>query len=384
MAATALEFGVLGPLQMSVGGTPVPLGAPKQRAVLAMLVINRNRPVSVDALIDAAWEDHPPPEARAGLRAYLSNIRRLLNGAGADAHVTLATVPPGYRLAVADEACDLGRFIIEKTAGVRAAASSQFEQASEHLSAALSQWRGPVVEDLRDFQFVQPFAAALLEDKLLTQTVRAEVEIACGRWSSVIGELETLTQQHPYREPLWVQLITAYYLGERQSDALDAYRRLKVALADDLGIDPGPTLRDLHDRILRQQPLDVKHAAKTTATGIVTLLDLRTAAPGSAPARLRKTSGQSYPLTAPATRVGRLIDNEIILNDPNVSRHHAIVIDTGTNFVINDLRSANGVQVNGRRIRGSAVLADSDHIRICAHEFVFEIQPGDTDDAGPP
>lgn len=85
----------------------------------------------------------------------------------------------------------------------------------------------------------------------------------------MIGELEALTVEHPYREPLWAQLITAYYVSERQSDALDAYRRLKDTLAEDLGIDPGPTIRALHQRILRQQPLDVKESAKTTAADTV-------------------------------------------------------------------------------------------------------------------
>ena len=123
---------------------------------------------------------------------------------------------------------------------MQAAAAGKFEQASQYLSAALAEWRGPVLEDLRDFQFVDAFATALVEDKMLAHTALAEAEIACGRSYAVIGELESLTAEHPYREPLWAQLITAYYLAERQSDALDAYRRLKTTLAEDLGIDPGP------------------------------------------------------------------------------------------------------------------------------------------------
>ena len=93
-------------------------------------------------------------------------------------------------------------------------------------------------------------------------TARAEAEIACGRAHSVISELEALVVEHPYREPLWAQLITAYYVADRQSDALDAYGRLKPMLADDLGIDPGPTVESLHQRILRQEPLDIKQVAR--------------------------------------------------------------------------------------------------------------------------
>jgi SARP family transcriptional regulator, regulator of embCAB operon len=376
MAHSALRFGVLGPLQMSANGTDVPLGAAKQRAVLAMLVINRNRPVAIDSLIDAAWEQRPPPEARASLHAHISKLRRLMSNIGVDPAGVLVSAQPGYRLNVPDEACDLGRFVIEQKAGIKAAAAGRFEQASRHLSAALAEWRGTVLEDLRDFQFVEAFAAALAEDKLVAQTVRAEAEIACGRTHSIIGELEVLVAAHPYREPLWAQLITAYYMEERQHDALDAYRRLKTTLADDLGIDPGPTLRGLHERILRQEPLDVIHAARDTAKRAAETLKRRTkVSQQSAVAQLRDPVGRRYPLRGTATRIGRVSDNDIVLDDATVSRYHAVIVDTGTSFVITDLGSANGVDVADQRIRTSATLADGDHIRISDHEFTFEIGP---------
>ena len=115
-------------------------------------------------------------------------------------------------------------------------------------------------------------------------TARAEAEIACGRANAVIGSLEGLSVEHPYREPLWAQLITAYYLSERQSDALDAYRRLKTALSADLGIEPGPTIRTLHERILRQEVLDVRRAALTAASAAASTLDRRATATGRAAA----------------------------------------------------------------------------------------------------
>ena len=130
-----------------------------------------------------------------------------------------------------------------RLAGVQAAAAGRFEEASRHLSAALAEWRGPVLEDLRDFAFVDAFATALMEDKAVAHTAHAEAEIACGRGHAVIAELEALTIEHPYREPLWAQLITAYYVAERQSDALNAYGRLKTTLSEDLSIDPGPAVR---------------------------------------------------------------------------------------------------------------------------------------------
>ena len=371
-----IEFGVLGPLQMAVDGAPLSLGTPKQRAVLAMLVMNRNRPVSTDSLLTAAWEQRPPAGARGNLHSYISNLRKLVAGAGADPKSVLINAPPGYRLNVGDTACDIGRFVAEKAAGVYAAAAGRFEEASSHLTAALAEWRGPVLEDLRDFQFVDAFATALTEDKVLTHTARAEAEIACWRGYAVIGELESLTVEHPYREPLWAQLITAYYLVDRQSEALDAYQRLKTTLAGDLGIDPGPTVRALHERILRQESLDVKSSASTTAASTVHNIRARKSADASsAVASLRSSSGRVHPLRATATRIGRLSDNDIVLDDANVSRHHAVIIDTGSSFVISDLRSANGVDVLGEQIRGATTLSDGDQICICDHEFTFEIAP---------
>ncbi len=375
-----LAFGVLGPLQMRVGAAEVPAGTPKQRAVLALLVLNRNRSVSIESLLSAAWEQWPPPGARASLHSYVSNLRRLISAGGVDARTVLVSAAPGYRLNVPETDCDIGRFVMEKNAGVHAAAAGRFEQASRHLTAALAEWRGPVLQDLREFQFVDALATALTEDKLFAHTARAEAEIICGRAYAVIGELEALVLDHSYHEPLWEQLITAYYLSERQSEALDAFGRLRTNLADDLGIDPGPTLRDLQARILRQEPLGLKKAARDTAERAVTAMQQRTMVHGeSGLARLRDMSGHIYPLRAASTTIGRHADNDIVLPDADVSRKHAVVIDTGTSFVITDLRSANGVTVGRERIRNSAILTEGDHIGIGGHEFTFEMGPPETE-----
>jgi SARP family transcriptional regulator, regulator of embCAB operon len=377
MSNAGLQFGVLGPLQLWADGALVPLGAPKQRAVLAMLLMNRNRAVSVDALIDAVWDQSPVPAARTSIHSYVSNLRRLLGGASPDPNRVLASVPPGYQLTVADTDCDLGRFVTEKNAGVHAAAAGRFEDASTHLSAALAEWRGPFLDDLREFVFVETFATALSEVRVVAQVALAEAEIACGRADAVIPRLELLSTEHPFRERLWAQLITAYYVVERQSDALNAFLRLKSNLAEHLGIDPGPTVRSLHERILRQEPLDPKGTAQTTATRRVADLAPHTGtfAGPTAVAELRSKDGQRYRLEG-STRIGRRTDNDIVLDDDDVSRYHAVVIDTGSSFVVSDLRSTNGVHVRGRRIRSSATLAAGDHIRIGGHEFTFEIRVG--------
>jgi DNA-binding SARP family transcriptional activator len=388
MPHTGLGFGVLGPLSMTANGTQVSLGAPKQRAVLAVLLIHRNRPVSVEALIDAVWDQDPVPAARTSIQSYVSTLRRLLRSAAVDPSKVLASAPPGYQLNVADPDCDLGRFRSQKAVGLQAAGAGNFEEASNYLSAALREWRGPPLDDLRNFAFVEAFAGMLLEERVATYTARAEAEIACGRAEGVIGELEALITRHPYREPLWAQLITAYYVTERQSDALGAYRRLKTGLAEGLGIDPGPTVNALQQRILRQEPLGPegpKVAAKrgsrrgavTTHKQSAVLVEPPAALLGEpAVARLRDTAGRQYQLNGVTTRIGRLDDNDIVLDDTEVSRHHAVIIDTGTDFLITDMKSTNGVQVRGRRVHRSATLANGDHIRVGNSEFVFEILAG--------
>ncbi len=377
MSNSGLGFGVLGPLLVTAHGVRVPLGAAKQRAVLAMLVINRNRPVSVDSLIDAVWGDDPVPAARTSIQSHISTLRRLLHGAGADPYAVLASAPPGYQISVADTDCDVGRFTSEKAAGVRAAAIGRYEDASNHLHAALGEWRGPVLDDLRDFPFVDAYAAMLLEERVAAHTARAEAEIACGRAGAVIGELEALTAEHPYREPLWAQLITAYYVTERQSDALGAYRRLKMTLAEGLGIDPGPTVSALHDRILRQEPLVAKRSTLTTHKQSVyhTASDIALGAVQPV-AWLRDRNGRQFPLNGASTRIGRHAENDIVLeDDTDVSRYHAVIIDTGAGFVIYDSKSTNGVEVQRRRIRGSAPLVDGDLIRIGSREYTFQVRP---------
>lgn len=371
MTGSQLRFGLLGPLAVSVADTPVPLGTPKQRAVMAMLLINRNRAVGTESLIDATWGESPVPAARTSIQSYVSNLRRALANAGVDACTVLASAPPGYRLRVDDGDCDLDRFISQKNAGMRAAAG-QSEQASSSLTAALDQWRGPALDDLRNFAFVEAFGTALTEDLMLVHITSAEAEIDCGRANTVIGELETRATKDPYHEPLWAKLITAYYVAGSQSDALEAYRRLKTALVDDLGIEPSPSVNLLHARILRQERLDAAKAVKTTAKRAMTTA--HTAFTRKTAASLRDTAGAQYSLRSTATRIGRLPDNDIVFEGDDISKHHAVIFDIGGSFVISDLGSANGVQVQRQLLRPSAALADGDHLTICGYEFVFEIQ----------
>lgn len=233
--AGAVQFNVLGPLELNLRGTKLPLGTPKQRAVLAMLLLSRNQVVAADALVQAIWEKSSPARARRTVHTYICNLRRTLSDAGVDSRNILVSEPPGYRLLIGDrQQCDLDRFVAAKESGLRASAKGYFSEAIRYLDSALQNWRGPVLGDLRSFMFVQMFSRALTEDELLVHTKLAEAAIACGRADVVIPKLERLVAMHPYRESLWKQLMLGYYVNEYQSAAIDAYHRLKSTLAEEL------------------------------------------------------------------------------------------------------------------------------------------------------
>ena len=372
MAGEEVQFGLLGPLDLRLNHNSVPLGTPKQRAVLAVLIINRNRPVAIDKLIDAVWGSEPPVAARPNVHSYVSNVRRLVSAAGIDPHGVVAKAPNGYRVIAADSQCDLARFLAARDAGLNAAAAGQFEKASTSLAAALAEWRGPALEDLQDFAFAEEFARVQAENKLSATIAHAEAEIACGRAGSIIGGLEALTTEYPYREPIWGHLITAYYLNGLQADALDAYHRLKRVLADDLGIDPGAQVRALFNRVLRQLPLNVHKAAKSNAEKTILAIDAGNSSTDAPAAALVDSTGRRHPLAGRATRIGRSRDNDIVVADPLVSRHHAVVVDNTTHFDLIDLGSANGVYILGERISGSAVLNDGDRVSFGEQQYSFQ------------
>ncbi|MFD6351094.1 BTAD domain-containing putative transcriptional regulator [Nocardia tengchongensis] len=378
MDGVRARVGVLGPVQLTIDGVAQQLGGPKQRAVLAYLAINANRPVSVDALASAVWEDNPPPDVRVSLHAIISNLRKPLRDGGIDARNMLQHMGTGYRIVVEDAACDVFRFRTRRESGLRALAAGRFAAATDALSDALAQWRGPVLSDLRGLGFADAYAVALDDERIGVIEARAESDIAQGRAEGVVSELNLLVRDHPLRESLWEQLITALYMIGRQSDALEAARRLRGILAEELGIDPGHRIRELESRILRQDPLSVRQVAAASATRATTIVDRGWHEPQ---ALLRDRTGHVYPVVGSTTRIGRLSDNDIALADGRVSRHHALLIDNGHTWVIKDLHSSNGVYVDGARVVDSGLLSDGAVLRIGDTELVFVLVRAD-DNAG--
>ncbi|MGV9948813.1 BTAD domain-containing putative transcriptional regulator [Rhodococcus aetherivorans] len=359
-----LGFRVLGNLEVTIDGIAQSLGGMQRRTVLAMLLIRRGRVVSADTLAAAAWEGEPPPAFQAGLHAIVSKLRKIIGAAGVDPKTVLETVSPGYRLTITDEDYDLARFRALSITGRELADDNRLDEASAILQRALQEWRGPVLEDVRGPRFVEDFADLLDEELLAAASARARTEITCGRSESVITSLVGLTNEHPFQEPLWAQLITALYLSGRPADALEAAGRLRTLLADELGVGPSGPLRDLERRIREQQSLTVGTTSMT-----VTLLERH---PGSLHGVLRDLEGRERTIPPAGLRIGRKPGNDVVLEGANVSRHHAVVLNTGTRFEIRDLGSANGTRLNGDYIFDRAILRPGDVIGIGGAEWTFQ------------
>ena len=249
-------FGILGPLEVLRSGRAVPLAGPRQRAVLAVLLLQANRVVSADRLVEDVWEGHAPEASVTSLQTYVFHLRRALEPGrprGGAAEV-LATRDRGYLLQVSRERLDAAVFEDGLTAGLAALEAGRHSQARERLGRALDLWRGPVLADLSDYAFIRAEAARLEELRLAAWEGRIEADLALGRHDALTAELERLVADHPLRERLHGQLMLALYRCGRQADALAAYRRVRDLLADELGIDPGEPLRRLHASVLAHDP----------------------------------------------------------------------------------------------------------------------------------
>jgi predicted ATPase/DNA-binding SARP family transcriptional activator len=256
-----MDFRILGPLEVFSDGETLDLGGRKQRALLAMLLLDANRVVSRDRLIEALWDDKPPETALKALQVYVSQLRKVL---GKDRLVTLS---PGYLLRVTADELDLERSKLLREAG--------------ELDEALSLWRGVPLSDFSHERFAQAEIARLEELRLSWLEERIDRDLADERGADLVSQLEALVKAHPLRERLQAQLMLALYRAGRQVEALDVYQRARTALVQELGIEPGRPLRELHHAILNQDPaLEVGRAAVPVRddrrnglpTGTVTLL----------------------------------------------------------------------------------------------------------------
>jgi DNA-binding SARP family transcriptional activator len=283
-----VQIRLLGPLEVDVDGRPVEVRRQKQRALLALLALRVGEVVSTDRLVDDLWGESPPKAAIGSLQNLVSELRKQL---GADAVVTRR---PGYVLAVERDAVDANRF--ERL--TREAREAPADQRAARLRDALTLWRGPALADI-DVESAPTEAARLEESRLAAWEDRLEAELELGRHGQAIGELESLVTKHPLRERPIGLLMLALYRSGRQAEALEAYRRARERLVDELGIDPSPELQRLEQAILRQDSeLDLPEAPRKQV-------------PSSEPDR-RKTVTIMFADLVDSSELGARLDPELL------------------------------------------------------------------------
>jgi DNA-binding SARP family transcriptional activator len=243
----AALFRVLGPVEVWTGQEWAKVGAPKQRSVLATLLLRPGEPVSTDTLIDEVWPDKPPAKATNLVSVYVHHLRRLIGDA--DGRV-LATRAPGYQVVLGPGELDADQFAGLVADGRQALASGAPARAVDLLTEALGLWRGRALADVAATPLVAAEAGRLEESRVEALELRAQANLACGRPAEVVPEVRRLLADHPLREKLWALLIRALYGSGRQAEALEVYEQARNRIADELGVDPGADLRQLYQQIL--------------------------------------------------------------------------------------------------------------------------------------
>lgn len=244
------DFRILGTLEVNQDGDPVNLGSPRQRALLARLLISPSQMITTDRLVDDLWGDDPPETAMHAIHVYVSGLRQVL---GPD-RGRLERRGSGYLVTVRPDELDAARFERLAAEGRAARARHDSEKAGALLREALALWRGPALADFAYEAFAHDEAVRLEELRLAVLEERIWADLDLARHNELVEELQDLVAQHPFRETIWEQLMLALYGSKRQADALRAYQTARTRLAEELGIEPGPALRRMEERILVQDP----------------------------------------------------------------------------------------------------------------------------------
>lgn len=291
-----MDARLLGPLEVEHDGAPVPLGSPAQRALLARLLLEPNRTVSVDRLIEDVWGEDVPSSAVKMVHVHVSRLRKGLPAG------RLVTRPPGYALELEPSSIDLVRFDRLRGQGRQALAAGAPARAADRLRAALALWRGPALAEF-DAPFAVIETARLEELRLACLEDRIEADLALAAHAPLVAELEALVARHPLRERPRGQLMLALYRSGRQAEALAGYRRLRELLAHELGLEPSPPLRALERRMLQQDPeLDLYAAAGVSGNAVAVSSSERShsrRAASASPAALLRPTRRGCPRCSP-------------------------------------------------------------------------------------
>ncbi|WP_327255319.1 AfsR/SARP family transcriptional regulator [Streptomyces sp. NBC_01244] len=248
----SIRFGLLGTLRVTCEDREIRLGGARQRAVLALLLLRHGRTVSVDELAETVWDGSPPPTARTQISICVAQLRKLFREAGVEGEV-IVTSHPGYRLDTEGHGLDLVDFL-SLTGQVSAlAGSGRPAEAADAYRRALALWRGPALDGLPGYALEQE-ACWLEEQRLTALDGHAELRLALGRHQELTAELAALVREHPLRERTRHSLMLAQYRSGRRADALETFRTGHQLIVDELGLEPGTALRELHNAVLREDP----------------------------------------------------------------------------------------------------------------------------------
>lgn len=250
-----MEYAVLGHLEVRRDGAVLDLGTPLQRALLALLLVENGRPVSTDRIADALWGEAPPQDPAASVQTYVFRLRRLLEpGRERGAVSVLERTSTGYRLDVTAASVDAHRFQALAAQARRLLEHGAPDAAATAAAQALGLWRdGSALPELVDVPGVQPFRARLAEVRLACLEDGLAAQVALGRLAEALPELDALTAAHPYRERPWLLLMTALHRAGRTAEALERFQQVRQLLDEELGLQPGPALRDLQRRVLSEE-----------------------------------------------------------------------------------------------------------------------------------
>jgi SARP family transcriptional regulator, regulator of embCAB operon len=254
--APALTFRVLGPLEVLRDGEPCTPTAPKQRALLALLLLHANELLPTARIVDELWGYRPPRSAVAALQSYVTATRRTLSPgaagrAGTRRHPVLRTHPSGYVLHVRPDQLDLVEFRTLAARGRSGLAEGNCDQAGDLFRSALALWRGPALADVTHHGVLDSYTVRLEEERLALLERRIAVDLCQGHAADVVGELEELCQRYPLREGFQEQLMLALHASGRRAEALGVYTRIHRIMVEEAGIEPGRGLRELQEVILR-------------------------------------------------------------------------------------------------------------------------------------
>jgi DNA-binding SARP family transcriptional activator/tetratricopeptide (TPR) repeat protein len=270
-----VDFGLLGPLLVRDGATQVPVSARRQRVLLATLLLSPDRVVSLETLAETLWDGRPPAGARGALHSAVQRLRSTLGPAGSG---LVHTKPPGYLITVGEGDLDVRTFGTLVAQGQAAAAAGRWEQAAGLLRDALELWRGEPLADVPSALLRSREVPRLEDQRLQALALRIDADLRLGRHRELVPELRQLVAAHPLRENFHAQLMLGLYRSGGSADALAAYQDVRRVLADELGVDPGPELRRLHQAILAGDP-ELLRVADGQPAGLAAVAPAREPAP---------------------------------------------------------------------------------------------------------